>query len=335
MILVTGGTGLVGSHLLFRLVEKGHAVRAIYREGSNLERIKKLFSHYSDKSDALFQKIDWAPADINDIPALEKAFSDIDQVYHCAALISFDPQAFRRLRKINAKGTANIVNLCLSNSVEKLCYASTIGTIGRSLNGEMATEETEWTDTEVNVYALTKYSAEMEVWRGAQEGLKVVMVNPGVIIGPTDWNKGSGALFTTANRGYNYYPPGGTGFITVHDVVKMMMQLMESSIENQRYIAVAENLSYREILQRVSKALGKNPPKRQLKFWQLKVFRLIDIIWSTITGNQRKLTKNSIRALKNRQFFDNKKATGHLNFEFEDLSETIRFSAERFLADHS
>lgn len=333
MILVTGGTGLVGSHLLFRLVKDGHFIRAIHRTNSNLDQTKKTFSCYSEQAAELFKKIQWVEADINDLPALEIAFKGVTHVYHCAALISFDPKAYRRLRKINIRGTANIVNLCLSNSVEKLCYVSTIGTIGKSLNGSMATEETEWTEADANVYALTKYAAEMEVWRGSQEGLPVVMTNPGIIIGPTVWNQGSGKLFTNANRGLNYYPPGGTGFISVHDVVQMMIQLMESSVKNERYIAVSENLTFHEILNRITKELGKNPPKKQLKFWQLEVFRFADSIWCAVTGKKRKMTKSTIRSLRNRQIFDNQKAIQDLNFEFEDLSKTLKVTAERFLKD--
>lgn len=326
---------MVGAHLLFRLVENGHEVRAVYRRNSNLDRTKKTFTHYSDKADELFQKIDWVEADINDIPALELAFSGVTHVYHCAALISFDPRDYRQLRKVNTRGTANIVNLCLSNSVEKLCYTSTIGTIGKSSNGEVVNEETEWSETEANVYALTKYAAEIEVWRGSQEGLPVVMVNPGIIIGPTSWNKGSGRLFTSAYRGSNFYPPGGTGFISVYDVTKMMMQLMESSIRNERYIAIAENLTYHEILNRVTKALLKDPPRKQLQFWQLELLRLFDLVMSGINGNERKMTRNTIRSLRHRQIFENQKITKDLNFEFEDLSESLQFTAGCFLKDHS
>lgn len=335
MILVTGGTGLVGSHLLFQLVQRGAAVRATYRKNSRLEQAKRTFSRYTEIATELFDKIDWVEADINDLPALEKAFQGVTHVYHCAALISFDPKSYWKLRKANTKGTANVVNLCLANSVEKLCYTSTIGTIGKSLNDSMASEETEWTEADGNVYALTKKGAEMEVWRGSQEGLDVVIVNPGIIIGPTDWHEGSGKLFATANKGYNYYPPGGTGFVSVTDVVRMMMQLMDSSITNERYIAVAENLSYQEILSVISKALGKNPPKKRLKIWQLKTFRFFDWILCSISGNKRSMTKSTVRSLMNRQIFDNQKIKTDLNFEFDPLSESIEFTANCFLADRS
>ncbi|MRI01864.1 NAD-dependent epimerase/dehydratase family protein [Kriegella sp. EG-1] len=334
MILVTGGTGLVGSHLLLQLVKNGNCVRAIHRKKSNLNQVLKIFSNYTEKAEELFKQIEWQEADINDIPALEQAFLGITHVYHCAALISFDPKDYHKLKESNVYGTANIVNLCLANAIKKLCYVSTIGTIGKSINGKMATEDSDWSETNANVYALMKQKAEMEVWRGSQEGLSVVMVNPGVIIGPTKWNQGSGMLFSTAYKGFNFYPPGGTGFVAVHDVVRILILLMESSIINERYIIVAENLSYQEILKKVSNALGKKPPRKKLKIWQLKIFRLADFCRSKLTGKQRKITRNSIHSFQNRQFFENKKIKKDLTFEFEKLTETINFTAECFLREN-
>ena len=206
MILVTGGTGLVGAHLLLQLVKNHDSVRAIHREGSNLQNVEKVFSYYEEDATKLFQTIDWVCADINDIPALEEAFTDVEYVYHAAAMISFDPGDFEQLMKINVEGTANIINLAVANSIKKLCNVSTIGTIGKSLNGKPADEKSEWSDENINVYAKSKYAAEMEVWRGSQEGLSVVMVNPGVILGPGFWNTGTGALFKTAHKGYRFYP---------------------------------------------------------------------------------------------------------------------------------
>ena len=187
----------------------------------------------------LFEKIEWIEADINDIPALEKAFQDITHVFHCAAFISFDPNDLQRLVEVNEIGTANIVNLCIANQIKKLCYVSTIAAIGKEPNNKWVSEETEWQNELVSPYALTKYLAEMEVWRATQEGIPVIIVNPGVIIGPGFWESGSGKLFPTAAKGYKYAPPGGSGFVAVEDVVNMMVQLMESNISNERYIAVA------------------------------------------------------------------------------------------------
>ncbi|MDO6808442.1 NAD-dependent epimerase/dehydratase family protein [Zobellia galactanivorans] len=330
MVLVTGGTGLVGSHLLLKLVQNGDSVRAIYRKGSNLERVAKVFGYYTDDAQALFNKIEWVEADITDIPALESAFDQVSQVYHTAALISFDPKKFDILEKINTEGTANVVNLCIAHKIKKLCYTSTIGAIGKSMGNAMANEENPWTSREANVYGLTKQAAEMEVWRGSQEGLSVVMVNPGVIIGPGFWNSGSGDLFTVAQKGYRFYPPGGTGFITVYDVVKMMVSLMGSEISNERYIAVAENLTFKEILTKITSELGIKPPTTPLKYWQLEVGRWFDWLKNLFLQNGRRITKNSIRSLKNREIYDNQKIKTDLGFEFEALDEAISFCCKRF-----
>lgn len=334
MVLVTGGTGLVGSHLLLDLLLNNIPVRAIYREGSNLKRVEKVFSYYTENAQELFRKIDWVSADLNDITALDAAFKNVNQVYHAAALISFNPNDYRKLKKINALGTANIVNLCIFHNVKKLCYVSTIGAIGKSTEGNKATEENDWTSQEANVYGLTKHRAEMEVWRGSQEGLPVVIVNPGVIIGPGFWDSGSGDLFTTANKGYKYYPPGGTGFITIGDVVKMMTGLMQSNIVNQRYIAVANNLTYGQILFKLSKELGKTEPTKKLKIWQLQIGRVFDYLRSLITKKGRRITKKAIRSLMHPEIYENQKIKKALGFEFEPLDRTISFCCQKFIEEN-
>lgn len=333
MILVTGGTGLLGSHLLLKLTEAGHSVRAVHRKKSDLKRVEKVFGYYQKDGTDLFNAIEWIEADINDIPALEIAFKNITHVYHAAALISFDPRDYKKLQKINVEGTANIVNLCIVNKVQKLCYASTIGALGRSIEGYTTNEETPWTPLEANVYGLSKHAAEMEVWRGSQEGLPVVIVNPGVIIGPGFWESGSGALFTTARKTHGYYPPGGTGFISVHDTVAMMIGLMQSPITNERYIAVAENWTYQRVLTEITGQLGIKPPSKKLKFWQLKIGRWLDWLKNLFFKSGRTITKSHIRSLKNRQIFDNHKIRSALDFEFRSLQDEIRFCCERFMED--
>lgn len=334
MVLVTGGTGLIGAHLLLKLVENGISVRGIHRKRSNLKKVEEVFGYYREDASALFSAIEWVEADINDIPALEIAFEGITHVYHAAALISFDPNNYKKLQKINTEGTANIVNLCISNNIEKMCYVSTIGTIGKSLSDAKADEETVWTPQEANVYGLTKHAAEMEVWRASQEGLPVVMVNPGVIIGPGFWNTGSGALFSIAKKGHRFYPPGGTGFITVHDVVQLLVGLMESNIKNERYIAVAENWTYHKILAEITANYDLKPPGIQLTFWQLEIARWFDWLKNRFLKNGRRITKSSIRSLKNREIYDNQKVRRDLNFEFEPLQGTIAFCCQKFVQEN-
>lgn len=334
MVLVTGGTGLVGSHLLLRLVLSKVKVRAIYRSEEKLGDVKKVFSYYEETPETIFNQIEWVQGDILDVPSLESAFLDIEQVYHAAALISFDPRDFKRLRKVNVEGTANIVNLCIHHNIKKLCHVSTIGTIGRSIAGKEATESNDWNELHTNVYALTKYSAEMEVWRGSQENLDVVIVNPGVIIGPGFWNSGSGKLFTTVKKAYSYYPPGGTGFVSVSDVVSVMTRLMTSTIKNERFILVSENRTYKEIMTSIATALGKKPPGKELKKWQLEIGRYFDFLKTLFTGKPRTITKNAIYSLLHPESYSSEKVRTLLHYEFEPLEKSIVFASKKFMEDY-
>ena len=330
MILVTGGTGLVGTHLLFHLLSRGFTVRATHRAGSDLKKVRKVFSYYNNAAEEYFNNIQWVEADLSDLPALEAAFENITHVYHCAAYISFDPKEFKTLQQVNEEGTRNIVNLCIDKNVEKLCYVSSIAAIGRSIDGAIATEENEWNDGDANVYAMTKHLAEMEVWRGSQEGVPVVIVNPGVILGPGFWYGGSGALFRIASKGPKYYPPGGTGFVTVNDVVKIMIQLMDSEIINKRFIVIDKNLKYKEVLSNIAREFGKPTPKIGLKFWQLNFLWRLDWLKSKFTGKRRKLTKKSVESFKNPEIYSNRRVVAMLDYEFELMAEAVYFSCNRF-----
>ena len=244
MILVTGATGLVGSHLMLQLLQDNQPVSAIYRTNHSIQNTRSVFALYGHE--ALFDRIDWIEADITDIPALEFAFRNIDYVYHCAACISFDPADEELLRKTNIEGTANVVNFCLQYGIKKLCYVSSIAALGDLKEGEQTiTEETEWNPEKSHSdYAISKYGAEMEIWRGQQEGLEVVIVNPGVILGPLFWESGSGEIFTRVANGLLFYTKGTTGFTTVEDVVTIMTKLMESDVHGERFIIISKNVSF-------------------------------------------------------------------------------------------
>ncbi|MFT4832862.1 MAG: dihydroflavonol-4-reductase [Psychroserpens sp.] len=330
MVLVTGGTGLVGSHLLFKLAGQGLQVRAIHRAESDLSRVEKIFSYYSDQSLKLFENIEWVVADINNVPDLEKAFENVEQVYHCAALISFDPKDYEQLHRVNVEGTANIVNLCIANNIEKLCYVSSIAAIGKSNGDHDATEENDWQESHSNVYAITKTAAELEVWRCSQENVPIVVINPGIIIGPGFWESGSGQLFQRANKAPKYFPPGGSGVVSVSDVVTIMTTLMTSDIRNERFIVISQNLTYREILEKLTMGMKLQPPKKQIPIWALEILWRLDWFRCLIANTKRKLTKASVYSLKNRELYSNAKLVARLDYKFESLEKTISFSTKKF-----
>lgn len=330
MILVTGGTGLVGAHLLIALTKTETIVKAIYRPTSDLKKVEKIFSYYYENYKEYYNRIQWISANLNDIPALEVAFEAVTHVYHCAALISFDPSDYDKLHTINCEGTANIVNISIANNIDKLCYVSSIAAIGNEVNKPEATEESEWNKNDANVYAITKFNAEMEVWRGSQEGLSVFIVNSGVILGPGFWDAGSGEIFKTAAKEYSYYPPGGTGFVSVSDVVNIMVLGMNSSINKERYITIADNLSYKFILTKISSYLNTQPPKKELKSWHLEILWRLDWFQSLFSNKGRKLTKNAAKSLKEKTIYKNQKVKNAFNYQFEDIEDALAFCCKKY-----
>ena len=328
MILVTGGTGLVGCHLLHLLIKNDKKVSAIHRKNSNLEKVKKVFSTYSDNSEELFEKINWIEGDINDLESLSFAFKNIQEVYHCAAFISFDKKDLKSMKKINIEGTANMVNVSLDKKIKKFCYVSTIAAIGLSTN-KYTDEETEWTYNS-NPYSQTKKNAEMEVWRGISEGLNATIVNPGVIIGSGFWKRGSGAFFTQISRGMKYYPSGKTGFICVKDVVNIMYTLMNKNIFSERFILVAENWTFKKFFQKVSKSLNLPPPVREAGKTLMKIALVLDFLNSLILGKRRKLNSASVESSISTSHYSNTKISTKLDYDFIKIEKSITDTCEIF-----
>ena len=331
MILVTGGTGLVGSHLLYHLCLQNVAIRAIYRTKSSLENVKKVFRYYTDDEN-LFSKIEWYQADITDVPKMIPAFSDVKHVYHCAAFISFNHKDYRKMRKVNIHGTAIIVNLCIAAKIEKLCFVSSIAAVGDSLKGKIVTEENEWNkELDNSGYSITKFGAEMEVWRASQEGVDVVVVNPGVILGSGFWNSGSGKLFSQVNNGFRFYTEGVTGFVSVQDVVKPMILLMNSPVKNERFILISENKSFKEIFFLIADTLGKSRPSIKIKPWQTNLFWRFAWCVSKIARKEPLLSKYSARSAHSVAEYSSEKTQKKINYQFEDLEKSVQRISKRYL----
>lgn len=336
MILVTGGTGLVGSHLLLDLAKSGQKVRAIYRTESKLFEVKKVFSYYIPDKEAtfLFDSIEWTQADILDIPSLNEAFKNIKYVYHCAAIVSFDATNAKKLRITNIEGTANIVNSCIKFKVEKLCHISSIATMDLALGDEKISENYTWHPEKTHSdYAISKYGAEIEVWRGTQEGLPAVIVNPGVIIGPGFWDSGSGQLFKKIDEGLKYHFPKTTGFVGVQDVSRASITLMDSAIENEQFILVSENLSFKTILEWVAESLQKKAPKTALKPWMVFIGWMYQSTANLLWGAKKQLSKNDYKSLFMHSYYNNEKIIEKTGFSFTPVKNVILETGALFKTD--
>ena len=330
MILVTGATGFVGAHLLYQLAETNEHVRAIYRSEKTIEKVTEVFSLYGADA-SLISKIEWFKADITDVPSMIPAFYGVKKVYHCAAFISFNPKDYREMRKVNIHGTAIIVNLSIDAKVNKICFVSSIASIGNSIYGEPSTEENEWNSQDDNSgYSITKFGAEMEVWRASQEGIDVVIVNPGIILGGGFWNAGSGKLFTKIFHGLKFYTEGKTGFVGVKDVVKTMVFLTNSTIKNERFILVSENKSYKEVFFLIADALKKKRPYKRIHRWKMELLWRVSSFLSIITGKEPLLSKYAAKSANSTSLYTSKKVQEILPFKFQTIEAVVKEVSENY-----
>ena len=323
MILVTGATGLVGSHLLIQLLQENETVKALYRNKYKIEAVKNVF-HFKNQLD-LFDKINWIQGDITDIPSLEIAFENITEVYHCAALISFDPKDEENLRKTNIEGTANVVNCCLDFKIKKLCYVSSIAALGDAKENEsIITEETEWNPEKLHSdYAISKFGAEMEVWRSHQEGLKVVIVNPGVIFGYGFPKQGSSLILNSIKKGMTFYTKGKVGIIAVEDVTSIMRLLMKENTTGERFTLVAENVTFENILFWIVDAMNLKRPFINANKTLTNFAWKMDWLLSKLSGRKRKFTKQAGLASHNKSEYSSIKIKEKLNYSFIDMKEYL------------
>lgn len=323
MILVTGATGLVGSHLLVKLLQEENEVKALYRNEKNIEAVKNVFK-YKNAID-LFEKIIWVKGDITDIPSLNIAFENVTHVYHCAALISFDPNDEELLRKTNIEGTANVVNCCIDFGIKKICHVSSIAALGDTKENEyLITEETEWNPEKLHGdYAISKFGAETEVWRAQQEGIEVVIVNPGVIFGYGFPNQGSGLIINRVKKGLLFYTKGKTGIVAVEDVVNCMVLLMYSSTNGERFTLVAENIHFDVLLSIIAKGLNVKAPKLYANKWTTNIGWRLDWLVSKIVFRERQLTRATAISSHSLDIYENTKIASNLNHNFNKMNEYL------------
>lgn len=335
LILVTGGTGLVGTHLLYELCKSGKKVRAIKRDESKLNVVKKVFSYYSANADELLKNIEWVTADLLDIYSVLESMEGVNEVYHCAAMVSFEPQHEYEMMQVNIEGTANMVNAALEKKIEKFCHVSSIATVGRAEQGALTTEETFWKSSPENSkYSISKYAAEREVWRASEEGLNVVIVNPSLIIGAGNWTQSSSNMFTKAYKGIKYYTDGVNGFVDVRDVVSIMILLMNNQVYAQRFLINSENISYKLFFDRIHSHFDKAKPKIKAgKFlsgfaWRMEKLRHL------LTGSTPLITKETARSAHRISKFSNEKISKQFpDFKFIPVEQSIADTCKLYLKD--
>lgn len=332
MILVTGASGLLGSQLILTLVKKGYQVKALATKESSKLKALQIFKSFDQKDEPLFEKVTWCFGHINDSEFIYDILEGVDYVYHCAAVVSFDPKEIENMNHINVRGTEVLVNMCLLRKVKKFCHVSSVAALGKNTNGEPVTEETYFVNSPQNSnYGISKYNAEREVWRASEEGLQMVVVNPSVILGPGDWNSGSSNMFSSAFKGLKYYSNGITGFVDVRDVANIMIQLMESNLHHQRYIVCAQNLKYSDVFNEMHDRFGKKRPSIKASKLLAAIVWRFEKIKSMIIKSNPLITKETVDAAFQEVHFSNQKIINALNYEFIPIMKSVESICKIFL----
>lgn len=338
MNFVTGGTGLLGSHLLFKLISEHQKVRAVYRDEHRLNRVYQLFEYYRPADGKeLFEQIEWCMCDILDVVQLEKVMKGCTTVYHCAAMISYNKKDFLDMMKINREGTFNIVNISLLLGIEKVCFVSSTSAVSVNEENRKAPliEANKWVQTtETSGYAISKYSAEKEIWRGIEEGLNAVIINPSVIIGPGIWEESSLTIFKLISNKFRFYTKGGNAFVDVRDVVNSMFILTEDkSIYSERYLCTGHNLLFYELFKLISKELNQPPPSIYANTFLSKLAQSADWFKGLFTG-KRTLTGETVRTSRKITEYDSSKLKAVTGRDFYPIEETIRNTVQGRLSNH-
>jgi Nucleoside-diphosphate-sugar epimerases len=323
MILVTGASGFVGQHLVRLLSGKGHTVRALYN---------------STAPDAALQAlpgVSWMQCDLLDIFEIEEAMQDVEEIYHCAGMVSFNPRDKEAMLHFNAESTANIVNQALEQGIRKMVYVSSVAALGRSDDGKPVTEAEEWEENKhSSAYGMSKYQAEMEVWRGMAEGISAVVINPVTILGEaTHWDKGSARLAKVVHGEFPFYTEGITGWVDVQDVATIAYLLMQSDIEAERYIVSAGNYAFKDIFTRMAGAMSRRPPHIKANSFMTGLVWRWNYIRNLLTGKEITVTKETAATAQRKTHYDNSKLLQALpGFSYTPIDTTIQRMADAYLA---
>lgn len=321
LILVTGATGFLGSYVVRLLVANGYKVRALRRVNSRMDLVA-----------GVADRVEWAEADVTEVPALEDAFAGVTQVCHCAAMVSFHPRDRHRMHQVNVEGTANVVNLSLHHGVQKLVHVSSIAALGRTPERPQLDERSKWVESAGNSqYAISKYQSEQEAWRGWAEGLPVAIVNPSIILGSGFWDEGSARFFRQIDSGLKFWPVGRSGFVDVRDVARFIQLLLENDIQGERFILNADNVYFKEFFRLLAQAIDRPMPPLKVTPLLAEVAWRVEWIKEKLTGMTPMVTRESARSSVSKYEYLHDKSLTVSGFSYRPLETTIRETAAQFL----
>ena len=316
MILITGATGLLGSFVAKQLLTNGYKVKCIVRPNAD----RKLLQSFTDQ-------INWVEGDIMDISFLRENLQDIDSIVHCAAIISFVPSQQTLMFNTNVVGTANMVNAALEAGVEQFIHVSSIAALGRKEGISQIDEHIKWEESPNNSgYARSKYLAELEVWRGSEEGLNVSIVNPSIILGAGDVARSSTKLFDYVRQGNSFYTDGNINYVDVRDVATAIATLVKEPHEAQQFILNGGTISYKNFFEKIAHQLHQKPPHRKATKWMLAIGWRMAAVYSFFTKKEPTLTKETAKISDSNYVYIAKKSEEVLGMKYTNFNDTVAWT---------
>lgn len=319
MIAVTGANGLLGSYLVRLLHGQKIPFVALKRTSSNIESLSDL------------QDITWRNADVNDYESLLEAFEGVTGVIHTAAVVSFNPRNAEKVFKINTEGTKNVVNAALEKNVNRLLHVSSVAALGRQKDQTEIDETNRWVDSRMNsFYAQSKYRAELEVYRGQEEGLSTVIINPSVILGYSNWDKSSSQLFKYAWQEKPFYMDGSMNFVDAHDVAEIALQLFKADVENQRFILNAGSVPFKKFFDTLAANFGKKGPSVKVGKPFLKPLAAAESLRTRLLGTEPIITRETARLAGTHFHYNAGKIEKTLGYKFQTFEATAKWCCSRY-----
>jgi len=334
MIFVTGGTGILGSYLLLQLCENGNQIRALKRKSSDTNAVLELFKLYSNNAERLFKQIDWIEGSLDNIEFIDSILNDCNEIYHCAAIVSYDERKRDEIFKTNIQYTQNLVNVSLTKNIKSFCFVSSIAVLDTANNEGIIDESSEWNkEISHSSYAESKYLSEMEVWRASEEGLNVVIVNPGIILGSSHFMQSSGTIFSTHFSKNSFYTSGNAGFVDAKDTAFCMIKLMEEKQYGERFILISESKSYKEVADFLREKFNKKPSKYVPNII-LKIGVYVSFILKYFIPKLNELTMANYKSITTLSKLSNQKIKKRLQFEFITVEDSLNENSTNFLKNN-
>jgi dihydroflavonol-4-reductase len=321
--VVTGASGLLGSNLAAELIAQGHIVTATRRSSTDTSSLADL-------------PVTWVGANLNSVGELRDVFAGADVVFHCAANVSIRRKITPAVSAVNIGATRAVVEAAISVGTPRVVHTSTANTIGPTPDGTPADEQTPWGWDGVGLasaYAITKRRGEILVQRSCDK-LDAVIVNPTYLVGPRDARPSSGRLIVeVANRRIPYWTPGYNNFADVREVARGMIAAWLRGRRGERYILGGQELTYRAYLERVARAAGVRPPRRQLPYPIAWIGGKAGDLIEVVTGRETTANSVSVRyAFTDLYRFRSDKAVRELGYVVAPIEPAIRDAVAWFRA---